>query len=77
MKLHNIQVIAYAGYKAEEKPLEFIFEGKKYAIKEIMRQTFEEILGVGLRRRYTVKTDEGLAFKLCYDGNQDQWFLEK
>ena len=77
MKLHDIQVSAYSGYKAEEKPLRFIFEGKKYTIQEITLQTSEEIIGVGLRRKYTVKTDEGLTFKLCYDVNQDQWFLEE
>jgi len=77
MKLHNIQVSAYAGYKAEEKPLKFIFEGKKYTVKEIVHQTSEEILGGGVRRRYTVKTDEGLMFDLCYDVSRDRWFLEE
>ncbi len=77
MKLHSIKVSTYAGYKADERPLNFIFEGKKHKIKDIIDRTCEENISGGLRRRYTVKTDEGLRFKLCCDENQDQWFLEE
>lgn len=77
MKLHDIQVSTYSGYKADERPLEFTCEGKKHKIKEILSQTYEEISGKGLRRRYTIKTDEGLTFKLFHDENQSLWFLEE
>ena len=77
MKLHNIQVGTYSGYKADERPLEFTFKGKRHKIKEIISQTYEKISGKGLRKRYTIKTDDGLTFKLFYDENQDRWFLEK
>lgn len=77
MKLHDIQVSTYSGYKADEKPLEFTFEGKKHKIKEITSQAYEEIPGKGLRRIYDIKTDDGLAFKLFYYENQGRWFLEE
>jgi len=77
MKLHNIQVSTYSGYKADERPLEFVFKGKTHTIKEIITQTYEEIPGKWLRRVYDIKTDEGLTFKLLYDENQDRWFLEE
>ena len=77
MKLHNIQVGTYSGYKADERPLEFTFKGKRHKIKEIISQTYEKISGKGLRKRYTIKTDDGLTFKLFYDESQDRWFLEK
>ena len=77
MKLHDIHVSTYSGYKADERPLEFTFKEKRHKIKEILSQAYEEISGKGLKRRYTIKTDEGLAFKLLYDENQDQWFLEE
>ena len=77
MKLHDIQVSTYSGYKADERPLKFIFHGKTHTINEILRQTYEEIPGRGLRKRYTIKTDEGLTCKLLYDENQDRWFLEE
>lgn len=77
MIFHEIQVSTYSGYKADEKPLEFTFKEKRHKIKEILSQAYEEISGKGLRRRYTIKTDEGLTFKLLYDENQDRWFLEE
>ena len=77
MKLHDIQVRTYSGYKADERPFAFTFEGKKHKINEIISQAYEEISGKGLRRRYTIKTDEGLTFKLFYEENRDRWFLEE
>ncbi len=77
MKLHDIQVSTYSGYKVDERPCKFIFKGKTHTIKEITKQTYEEIPGKGLRRVYDTKTDEGLTFKLFYDESQDQWFLEE
>ncbi len=75
--MHSIKVSTYAGYKADERPLDFVFEGKMYKIKDIICQTCEEDISGGLSRRYTVRTDEGLRFKLCCDENHDQWFLEE
>ncbi len=77
MKLHDIQVSTYSGYKADERPLRFVFKGETHTIKEIINQTYEEIPGKGLRRVYDIKTDEGLTFKLFYEENQDRWFLEE
>ncbi|ODS30877.1 MAG: putative cytosolic protein [Candidatus Scalindua rubra] len=76
MKLYNIQVSAYAGYKANERPLDFTFKKKKHLIKNIIQQTYEKNVSGGLIRRFTVKTDEGIIFKLCYNEKQDQWFIE-
>lgn len=77
MKLHDVHVSTYSGYKAAERPLEFTFKGKKHKINEIISQAYEEISGKGLRKRYIIKTDDELTFKLFYDGNQDRWFLEE
>ena len=77
MKLHDVHVNTYSGFKADEKPLKFVFKGKMHKIKEILSQAYEEISGKGLRREYDIKTEEGLTFKLFYDENQDQWFLEE
>ena len=77
MIFHNVHVSTYSGYKADERPLEFTFKGKKHKINEIISQAYEEISGKGLRRRYTIKTDEGLTFKLFYEENQDRWFWEE
>ena len=77
MIFHDIQVSTYSGYKADERPLEFVFKGKTHTIKEIINQTYEEIPGKGLRRVYDTKTDKGLTFKLFYNENQERWFLKE
>ncbi|MBI2470727.1 MAG: hypothetical protein HYV59_05725 [Planctomycetes bacterium] len=77
MIFHNVHVSTYSGYKADERPLRFAFKEKTHTIREIINQTYEEISGKGLRKRYTIKTDEGLTFKLFYEENQDRWFLEE
>lgn len=77
MIFHDIQVSTHSGYKADERPIKFVFKGKTHTIKEIISQAYEEIPGKGLRRVYDIKTDEGLAFKLFYNKNQDRWFLEE
>ena len=77
MKLHDIQVSTYSGYKADERPCKFLFKGKTHTIKEIINQAYEEIPGKWSRRIYDIKTDEGLTFKLFYDENKDRWFLEE
>lgn len=77
MIFHNVHVSTYSGYKAGERPLAFTFKEKRHKIKEIISQAYEEISGVGLRKRFDIETDEGLTCKLLYDENQDQWFLEE
>jgi len=77
MKSHAIHVSTYSGYKADERPLRFVFKGETHTIKEITNQTYEETPGKWIRRVYDIKTDEGLTFKLFYDENQERWFLEE
>ena len=77
MKLHDVHVNTYSGYKADERPLAFTFKEKRHKIKKIISQAYEEIPGVGLRKRFDIETDEGLTCKLLYDENQDRWFLEE
>ncbi len=45
-------------------------------IREIINQTFEEVVGNGLRRKFTVKTEEEKIFTLFHEEIKDQWFLE-
>ncbi len=77
MKLHPIRVHTYSGYKADERPLKFEHEGKEHIIREIINQTREEIVGNGLRNKFTVRTEEGKIFTLFHEEIKDQWFLEK
>ncbi|MFQ5957594.1 MAG: hypothetical protein ACE5KK_07465 [Candidatus Brocadiales bacterium] len=69
-----IKVKAYAGYKAEERPLAFTLENKEYEIKEILSSSVEERTG----RRLTcfrVRT-EGGVFKIYYSEKEAKWYME-
>jgi len=46
-------------------------------IREIINQTFEEIVGNGLRNKFTVRTEEGKIFTIFQEEIKDQWFLEE
>lgn len=76
MKLSCIAVSTYSGYRAEERPVYFILSGKKYIIKDILFSACEECMAGGRKKRYRVKTDEGLRFDIYYDITLDLWFLE-
>jgi hypothetical protein len=77
LKFHPIRVHTYSGYKADERPLRFEHAGKEHKIREIVNQTCEEIVGNGLRRKFTVRTEEGEIFTLFHEEIKDQWFLEE
>jgi hypothetical protein len=77
MKFHPIQVHTYSGYKADERPLKFEHEGKEHMIREITKQTCEEIVGNGLRNKFTIRSKEGNIFTLFREEIKDQWFLEE
>ena len=77
MKFHPIRVHTYSGYKADERPLKFEHEGKEHMIREIINQTFEEIVANGLRNKFTVRIEERKIFTLFHEEIKDQWFLEE
>lgn len=77
MKLYPIQVHTYSGYKADERPLRFEHEGKEHIICEIINQTLEELFDKGMRRKFTVRTEEKKIYTLLHEGIIDQWFLEE
>ena len=77
MKIHPIRVHAYSGYKADERPLKFEHEGKEHMIREIINQTYELIVGNGLRNKFTVRTEEGEICILFHEEVKGQWFLEE
>lgn len=77
MKLYTIKVRSHSGYKAEERPVQFILEGREYTISEILYQSRELSLEGDIKNRFIVKTNEELVFNILYDVIQDRWFLEK
>ncbi len=71
-----IKVEAYAGYKAEERPVAFTADDKKYKIEEITERAVMEREG----RRFVsfrVRTDRGGdTVRIYYYEDEDKWYIE-
>ncbi len=75
MKKHPIKVTSYSGYRAEEKPVSFVFQGKEHRVKDVISSSCEEDLDGKLRRRFKVRTYEDLVFDIHYDEEAEEWFI--
>ena len=71
-KTPTIKVECYSGYKADEKPISFILNGKKYMVEKIIDQwrspEFEY---------FKVQADDDVAYLLRNDERNGEWTLEK
>lgn len=68
----KIEVVAYSGYKANERPLCFVIGGQTREIREIAGQW------IGPDHDYfRVIADDGLLYLLKWNRSLDRWFLEK
>jgi hypothetical protein len=69
-----IDVRAYSGFRADERPLSFTVEGEKKDVLEILFAWIEENTA-GTRRRYCyeVVTDDHLRRVLSYNANDGTW----
>ncbi|NQU16207.1 MAG: hypothetical protein HQ561_18780 [Desulfobacteraceae bacterium] len=68
-----IEVRAYSGYKANERPLCFVLEGRRVDVEEILDRWYGEdhdffkVLALGL---------DGCVYQLKWHRGLDTWFLE-
>jgi hypothetical protein len=72
-----IEVTSYAGYKGEERPLRFIFEGKEHKVREIIESSYTADSKGRLKREFKLKTEDNLIFHIYYNEEKDTWFLKK
>lgn len=78
MPNERIGVITYSGYRGEETPRSFIFQGKKIEVSEILRMWIEEGLEDKVRKRFfKVKGIDGYEYKIYHDEKVKEWFLTK
>jgi hypothetical protein len=68
----EIEVVAYSGYKANERPLSFMLDGRKRDVKEVVDQWIGPDLDY-----FRVIADDGLLYLLKWNRSLDRWFLEK
>lgn len=68
----KIEVVAYAGYKANERPLHFTLDRGKIEVRE----TIDRWYGVEYDY-FKVLGDDGKVYLLKWHRRLDLWFLEK
>jgi len=77
MEYERIQVECHSGYKANEYPAAFTFQGRRWEVSEIMDRWYEQ--GIETERPmidyFRVKTKEGKVFILMYVGDRDEWII--
>ncbi|MDP3013197.1 MAG: hypothetical protein Q8M92_03060 [Candidatus Subteraquimicrobiales bacterium] len=76
--MESVKVEAYAGCRAEEKPVAFIFKGERHVIKDILSRWYEEDVKSSSRRHYfKVLADDGRIYALSHTEISDTWVLEE
>ena len=73
--MEPVEVITYSGYRGEERPVAFIFRGKRIEILEILDKRIEEAVADRRRKRvFKIKGSDGSTHLLCYDEQSSAWF---
>ncbi len=69
MRLEHVE--CHSGYKANERPLSFTLDDRKFAVKELLDQW------CGIDYTYfKVRADDDNIYILKYDERKDEWSLE-
>ena len=72
-----IQVIAYAGYRANESPRAFLMNDETMTVIEILDKWIEENYADRMRKRFfVVRTDNDRQYKIYIDEKTSEWFCE-
>ena len=70
----KIEVIAYAGYRAEECPRGFILDGKRVEVHKLLsRWTDEDAASRRRIRCFRVKGSDFRIHTLLYDEEAEEW----
>lgn len=77
VKSEKIQVECHSGYKANEHPVAFDFDGRRMEVAEILDRWYEGGLDPEkpVMDYFRVKTKDGRIFILKYVAHLDQWFI--
>jgi len=68
----RITVQTYAGYRGDERPVSFSWEGRTFRIIEIIDRWYDPD-----HNSYKVLADDGTTYLLRHDMNADSWEMVK
>ncbi len=66
----SILVTCYSGRSYADRPAWFVWQGKRYDVKQVEREWLEPG-----ERHFVVKTEERERFELFYRESEDRWSL--
>jgi len=66
----HIQVEAYAGHKAEERPKAFLWKGRRIEVKKILDRWYGENADY-----FKVMGDDDVMYILSYKRHDDAWYV--
>ena len=67
-----IKVECYSGYRADERPVNFIVNGRKLVVQQIMEQWRSPD-----SEYYKVLADDRRVYLIMHDNGKDHWILKK
>ncbi|HAW60338.1 MAG TPA: hypothetical protein DCW86_02555 [Actinobacteria bacterium] len=73
----RIEVEAYSGYKAEEKPRAFVFRGQFHRVCDIERVWHQEDLQGKRKVFFKVRAEDGRVYEISHYEVTGEWFLER
>ena len=78
-ELIHIRTECYSGYKADETPHCFMWQGTKYEVKEVLDRWYQWDAGQKhpVSDYFKVVTETGGQYILKHDLGNDKWFLCK
>ncbi len=77
MKEEKIEVVAYSGYKGEERPMSLIIHGKRIEVVNIRESSVEEdIVSRTWKRSFLVNGTDGVLYRVYYYEDRGEWSLK-
>jgi len=74
VKEESIEVITYAGYKGEERPISLIIRGKRIEVVNMWESSVEEdIVSKTRKRSFVVSGSDGVLYRVYYYENSGEW----
>lgn len=76
MHAEIIEVVAYSGYRGEERPRLFMIGEERIEVSETVSMWIEEYLQDKTSKRFfQVRGSNGYEYKMYYDEEMKKWFL--
>jgi hypothetical protein len=71
-RLKTIQVSCYSGYKANERPMQFTFRGRKLTVLELLDRWYGPDYSY-----FKIIANDNKIYLMRYDHDDDLWTMEK